>query len=90
VYISALSDRHVTVEDMAAEGDKVAVRLTFSGAHTGGLMGIPPTGKQVKVSAINIFHLVDGKAVEQWTNSDDLGMMQQLGVVPAPGQNKQA
>jgi predicted ester cyclase len=62
---AAFSDRQVTFEDVMAEGDKVAARLTFRGAHTGELMGLPPTGKKVEYSAMNIFRIVDGKAVEQ-------------------------
>jgi predicted ester cyclase len=71
---------------MIAEGDKVVVRQTFRGTHTGGLMGIPPTGKRVAVPGIFITRIVNGKAVEQWANYDNLGLMQQLGVVPMPGQ----
>ena len=55
------------------------------GTHRGDLMGIPPTGKQVTLSAMNIFRVANGKFVEQWVNSDDLDLMQQLGVIPTQG-----
>lgn len=86
IVLTAFPDIVLTVEDLIAEGDKVAARLTFRGRHTGELMGIPPTGKQIMMSALHIWRFEGGKLVEAWVNSDDLGMMQQLGVVPAPGQ----
>ena len=73
------------IEDQVAEGDKVATRLTFSGTHSGELMGIPPTGKQVTFTAITIDQLVDGKITERWHLFDTLGMLQQLGVIPPMG-----
>jgi predicted ester cyclase len=71
---------------MIAEGDKVVVRSIMRGAHQGEFMGIPATGKSFTMSAIDIIRFANGQAVEHWGNTDDLGMMQQLGVVPAPGQ----
>jgi predicted ester cyclase len=61
-------------------------RTTGRGTHKGELMGIPPTGKQIAVSGMTISRIVNGKAEETWANYDALGMLQQLGVVPAPGQ----
>ncbi|MHC4519796.1 MAG: ester cyclase, partial [Planctomycetota bacterium] len=72
------SDSRITIEDMIAEGDKVAVRWTWSGTHTGEFMGIPPTGRQTTVAGISIHRFADGKFVESWVNYDALGMMQQL------------
>ncbi len=86
MYLTAIPDLHFTLEVIIAEGDIVVVRHIARGTHQGDLMGIPPTGKQVTVSAINIVRLVNGKAVEEWLNSDDLGMLQQVGAIPAPGQ----
>ena len=74
------------VEDIIAEGDKVVARLTTRGTQRGAFMGIPPTGKQVTVTAIDINCIVGGKSVEHWLNMDTLGLLQQLGVMPAPGQ----
>jgi predicted ester cyclase len=64
----------------------VASRWTARGTHRGELMGIAPTGKQVTVTGINIERIANGKLVEGWSNYDTLGMLQQLGVIPAPGQ----
>jgi steroid delta-isomerase-like uncharacterized protein len=86
MYFTAFPDLHITIEDIIAEGDTVVVRTTFHGTHNGDLMGIAPTGKQATTTGMSIFRVANGKAVEQWANSDDLGLLQQLGVVPAPGQ----
>ena len=85
MYLTAFPDLHTTIEDMIAEGDIVAERVTMHGTHKGDLMGIPPTGKQATITAIYIVRFANGKGVEVWANSDDLGLLQQLGVVPAMG-----
>ena len=72
---------------MIAEGDKVVCRLTWHGTHQGKFMGIPPTGKHETFTSIDIVRLADGKFVEHWNVVDHLGMLQQLGVIPAPGQS---
>ncbi|GIK38368.1 MAG: hypothetical protein BroJett011_22010 [Chloroflexota bacterium] len=87
LLLSAFTGGTSTVEDMMMDGDKVVSRLTFRGAHTGDLMGIPPTGKSVAISEIIIDRLADGKIVESWRLFDQMAMMQQLGVIPAPGQS---
>lgn len=86
MYLTAFPDLHFTVEDMIAEGDKVAVRLTTRGTQQGEFMGVPPTGKHTTVTAIDINRFAGGKCVEHWLQMDTLGLLQQLGVVPAPGQ----
>ena len=85
MYITAFPDLHFTVEDMIAEGDTVLARFTTRGTHQGNLMGIPPTGKQMSGTGMFIDRIVNGKGVEQWFNTDDLGLMQQLGVIPTMG-----
>jgi steroid delta-isomerase-like uncharacterized protein len=85
-YLGAFPDGYTTVEDVIAEGVKVAYRWTFRGTHRGELMGILPTGEQVEITGITIDRLSGGKIEEQWNNFDQLGMLQQLGVAPAPGQ----
>ena len=80
----AFPDMHVTIDDMVAEGDKVAARVTMTGTHKGEFMGIPPTNKKVQVQAIAIDRVVGGKIVEEWGIFDTQGLMQQLGVVPTP------
>jgi steroid delta-isomerase-like uncharacterized protein len=79
---SAFPDFEGVVEDMVAEGDKVAARVTIRGTHRGEFMGIPSSGNRIEVTGIDIARFADGKMVEHWGNFDDLGMMQQLGVVP--------
>ncbi len=86
LYLTAFPDARFTVEDELAEGDRVASRSTFHGTHQGEFMGIPPTGKPVTVTGIGIDRIVGGKFVEGWLNFDALGMLQQLGVIPALGQ----
>ena len=88
MYRAAFPDLHLTLEDMFAEGDKVVQRLTGRGTHQGELMGIPPIGKQVTVTMIEIFRLVEGKIAEQWVSLDNLGMLQQLGVIPPMGEGE--
>jgi len=85
MYRTAFPDLHVTIGNMVAEGDNVAHRLILRGTHKGDLMGIAPTGKQVTLSAITISRFAGGKEVEAWTNSDQLDMMQQLGIATPMG-----
>lgn len=82
-FRSAFPDLEITVNDLIAEDDRVAARVTIAGTHKGELMGIPPTGKRVQVSSMDIIRFEDGKAAEHWGETDIMGMMQQLGVVPA-------
>ncbi len=83
---AAFADVYCTIEDVVVEGDKVAVRWTWGGTHKGEYIGIAPTGKQVTLTGISIVRIVGDKIVEEWGEMDNLGMMQQLGVVPPPGQ----
>jgi len=82
VFLAAFPDAHFVVDDVIAEGDRVAVRHTFQGTHQGAFQGIPPTGNRVAVSGIVIYRVAGDKIVEGWLNADFLGMMQQLGVIP--------
>ncbi len=77
-------DGHWNVAEMMSAGDRVVARWTGTGTHRGELMGIPPTGKPVDVEAISIFRIADGKIAEEWTVWDALGLLQQVGAVPAP------
>lgn len=86
MFRAAFPDLHVTFEAEFADGDYVIHRGYTTGTHKGELMGIPPTGKQVKIKSLDIWHVVNGKAVENWVQLDMLGLMEQLGVIPAPGQ----
>ena len=86
MLLAALPDIHYTVEDLLAEGNKVAVRLTVTGTHRGVFLGIPPTGKHTTVTESAISRIVGGKIAEHWSETDMLGLLQQLGVIPPPGQ----
>ena len=70
------------MEDIVVEGDKGAARVTMKGTHSGECMGVPATGKQVNVSAIDIFRFADGKLVEHWGVTDAMALMQQFGAIP--------
>jgi len=83
---TSFPDGHFGIEDQIAEGDKAVTRWTFHGTHKADFAGIPATGKQVTFSAINIHRIVGGKIQDAWLKWDTLGFMQQLGVIPAPGQ----
>ncbi len=82
----AFPDLHVEVENMIAEGDKVASRGTFSGTHKGDFMNLKATGKQLVFSYIDMWRLEDGKFVENWSLLDVLKLMQELGIAPQPDQ----
>ena len=72
-----------TFDETLEIGDRVAYRGSFSGTHTGDLMGIPPTGKKITITFINIDRFADGKLVEHRSEADMLGLMQQLGAFPS-------
>jgi len=80
----AFPDIHLTIDDMVVEGDKVATRWTLTGTHKGEFMGRPPTNKKVTIWGITIDRVAGGKFVESWVRYDNLGLMQQLGLVPKP------
>jgi steroid delta-isomerase-like uncharacterized protein len=86
-YVAALRaafpDLHMTIEDQIAEGDRVVTRWTARATHRGEFQGISPTGRQVRVAGTDIDRIADGKAVECWSHVDELGIMQQLGTIPA-------
>ncbi len=82
----AFPDGVATVEDQIAEGDKVATRWVGRGTHQGELMGVPASGNRVEITGTTVYRISGGKIAETWTNYDMLGMMQQIGAVPSPGQ----
>jgi steroid delta-isomerase-like uncharacterized protein len=89
MFRQAFPDSYFTVENMIAEGDKVATRKTFHGTHEGEFLGIPPTGRPVSIGLIDIVRVADGRVVEHWSIGDSLGMMEQLGVIPQPGDTEE-
>ena len=82
MFRNAFPDLQFAVEDMVAEGDKVAARITIRGTHKGPFLDIAPTGKQITVDAIDIFRFASGKIVDHWGVTDQMSMMQQLGAIP--------
>jgi len=83
-FATAFPDGYTTIEDMVAEDDRVVARTIFNGTHKAEMQGIPATGKVVNISNITIFRLDNGKIAEGWLVNDNLGMMQQLGIMPGP------
>ena len=81
---SAFPDFKATIDDILAEGDKVVIRMTWSGTHKGEFMGVPATGKRVSFGVIDIIRTTNGKLVEHWGQMDSMSLMQQLGAIPAP------
>jgi predicted ester cyclase len=85
-FIAGFPDMQVEVQEMIAEGDKVATRGVLRGTHTGTFNGIPPTGRTIAMNFMDSWRIEGGKAVENWVQLDTMGLMQQLGLMPAPGQ----
>ncbi len=81
-FRQAFPDARFTVEEMVAEGDLVAARLTMRGTHSGVLNGIPPTGRAVVVTGMSFERVVGNRIVEGWNENDAVGMLGQLGVLP--------
>src|SRR5262245_27745021 len=84
MYNSVIPGYYLDPEDIIAEGDKVVVRATVRGVHTGPFMNTPPTGKTVAFPLIIIYRLANGKIVEHWMQVDMLSFMQQIGAMPEP------
>ncbi|MDR7543239.1 MAG: ester cyclase [Armatimonadota bacterium] len=82
----AFPDFKATIDDIVAEGDNVVIRQTWTGTQRGEFMGVPPTGKRVSFGVSDILRIAGGKCVEHWGQMDGMGMMQQLGAIPSPGQ----
>jgi predicted ester cyclase len=90
IFHAGFPDLSLTNEDIIEEGDKVVHRYVLRGTHQGEFMGIPPTGNRIEVHGIDELRVAGGKIVERWGQVDQLGLMQQLGVVPPPGQSEEA
>jgi steroid delta-isomerase-like uncharacterized protein len=83
LYLTAFPDMRITVEDALADGDKLARRVSWTGTHRGPFLGVPATGRRVRGQGIVILRIANGKIAEEWELSDLLGLLQQLGAVPA-------
>jgi steroid delta-isomerase-like uncharacterized protein len=81
-FTKAFPDLRRNIVDMVAEGDKVAVSINVTGTYKGEFQGIPPTGKQVSFTAMDILTIIDGKITEEWATADMMGLMQQIGAIP--------
>jgi predicted ester cyclase len=86
MFRAAFPDMRLTEEDMIAEGDRVVDRVTVRGTHEGELMGVLPSGNPVEFMETHISRIADGKIVERWGQWDAMGIMQQIGAIPEPGQ----
>ena len=82
---AAFPGSQITIDDTVAEGDQLAVRFRLTGEHQGEFMGVPPTGRAFVLNGQTVVRFRDGRVVERWTTSDIIGLLIQLGAVPAPG-----
>jgi steroid delta-isomerase-like uncharacterized protein len=90
LYLKAFPDLRLAIEDEISDADKVVTRWTVTATHLGELAGLPATGKRVSVTGISIAQFRNGKIVESWNNWDALGMMRQLGAIPAEAKGRAA
>jgi steroid delta-isomerase-like uncharacterized protein len=82
-FTKAFPDLRRNIVDMVAERDRVAVSMNVTGTYKGEFQGIPVTGKQVSFTAMDILTIIDGKITEEWATADMMGLMQQIGAIPA-------
>jgi predicted ester cyclase len=87
IFYEAFPDIQHTLDEVIAEGDKVAFRGTARGTHKKNFQGIHPTGKSISFTLMRFYRIAGGKLAEEWVNFDSLGLMQQLGVMPTPIQS---
>jgi steroid delta-isomerase-like uncharacterized protein len=80
----SIPDIHISVEDVIMEGDRVAFRVVLEGTHKGEGLGVPPSGRRVQVKGIIMLRIADGQIKEGWNSWDQLGLLQQIGAMPAP------
>lgn len=81
--VTAVPDTRITPQDLLTDGDRVAVRFTFTGTHEGELLGAPGTGRALEVEGITVLHFENGVVVERWNRLDDVALLTQLGALPA-------
>jgi steroid delta-isomerase-like uncharacterized protein len=85
---TAIRDFHITIEDIIAEDDKVMVRILVEGTHTGDGLGVPPSGRRVRVPGMCLIRVEKGELVEGWNSWDQLGLLRQIGALPSPGEDQ--
>ena len=83
VLHGGVTEMRLPIEEVVAEGDRVLVRLRFQGRHTGDLMGLPASGRSIDIAVMDLFRIVDGRLVEHWALLDNLGLLKQVGALPA-------
>lgn len=81
---ASFPDIHIGVEDVVTDGKSAAVRVVLEGTHKGGGLGMPPSGRHVKVGGIIFVKILDGRIHEGWNSWDQLGLLRQIGALPAP------
>jgi predicted ester cyclase len=87
MFLASFPDRRQTLEELVGAGDRVAVRTQVVATHTGeAFLGVPATGRQVRIEAMSIYRVAGGRAVEHWGINDGLGLFMQLGTFPQPAQ----
>jgi predicted ester cyclase len=86
LFRAVFPDLEWLIDDLIAEGDKVVARTTMRGTHRGDFFGLPPTGRLVEMQGVHIVRIADGRVIEHWGSNDDLGLMRQLGAIPAPAE----
>jgi steroid delta-isomerase-like uncharacterized protein len=84
-FLSAFPDLHTEIHDVVECGDRVTMRLTYHGTHQGEFQGVAPTGRSVAFDSIEMYRVADGQVVEEWASFDTLGLLRQIGAIPAPG-----
>jgi steroid delta-isomerase-like uncharacterized protein len=84
LFRSIVPDFYITVEDIFAEEDKVVMRLTWSGTHSGELRGVAPTGNKIEMTEIAICKIANRQIVEIWAEQNELRLLEQLGAIPNP------
>ena len=82
-FLTGFPDLRSSVDDVILEGDKLVLRWTIQGTHTGEFNGIPPSNNQISLSVTEIFRIADGQLVEAWDQYDRLGLLEQIGAMPA-------
>jgi steroid delta-isomerase-like uncharacterized protein len=82
MLFAAMPDIHIEIHTVIVEGDTTAARFTITGTDTGGFMGMPPTGKAVKVTGMDFMRFRDDLIIEHWGEMDMFGLLQQLGIIP--------
>ena len=84
MFRAGFPDLQYRIERLVAEDDLVVARWSARATHRGPFMGVPPTGKTISVTGMDMFRVAEGRCAETWVNSDFLGLLQQIGAVPAP------